>query len=208
MTNDQQSNEEKETTRVEAFSDGVYAIAITLLVLEIKVPHAADGPLAAALLRLWPSFVAYGLGFATIGVMWLNHHRLFQMIHRVDDVLLFINLLLLLLVSFTPFPTALLAEHLGSDNARVAAMLYTGNSVLLAVCYVSLWRYAARDGRLLGRSVDRAHADALSRQYSYGPLYYVAAFLVALVSAPVAIGICMALAIFFSLPLSHFRKRM
>src|SRR5262249_37312416 len=132
----------------------------------------------------------------------------FQMIHRVDDVLLFINLLLLLLVSFTPFPTALLAEHLGSDNARVAAMLYTGNSVLLAVCYVSLWRYAARDGRLLGRSVDRAHAEARTRQYSDGPLYYVTAFLVAwLVSARISSGICMALAIFFSLPLSHFRKQ-
>src|SRR5438874_2539580 len=106
---------DKETQRIEAFSDGVYAIAITLLILEIKVPRAgAATPLAEGLLALWPSYVAYFLGFSTIGVMWLNHHRLFQMIHRVDDVLLFLNLLLLLVVSFTPFPTAVLAEHLGT----------------------------------------------------------------------------------------------
>src|SRR5262249_7042824 len=154
--------------RVEAFSDGVYAIAITLLILEVKVPH---GNLADGLLHLWPSFLAYLLGFSTIGVMWLNHHRLFQMIHRVDDVLLFLNLLLLLLVSFTPFPTAVLAEHLGTSQARVAAMLYTGNSIALAICYVSVWRYSAP--RLLGRSVDRARVDAITKQYSFGPLYYV-----------------------------------
>jgi uncharacterized membrane protein len=202
------TTDEKETTRVEAFSDGVYAIAITLLVLEIKVPQADSGPLGTTLLSMWPSFVAYGLGFATIGVMWLNHHRLFQMIHRIDDVLLFLNLLLLFLVSFTPFPTALLAAHLGTRNARTATMLYTGSSVLLAVVYVSLWRYASRGRRLLARHIDQAQADAITRQYSWGPLYYLAAFAAAsLWSANVAVGICLALAIFFSLPLAHFRRR-
>jgi uncharacterized membrane protein len=198
---------EKDTQRVEAFSDGVFAIAITLLVLEIKVPRNGAGPLATGLIQLWPSLIAYALGFATIGVMWLNHHRLFQMIHRVDDWLMFFNLVLLLFVSFTPFPTAVLAEHLGTPGARAAALLYTGNSVVLAVAYVSLWRHASKNGRLLGRGVDPAYAQALTRQYSFGPLYYVAAFAVAwLWSANVAVGICMALAIFFSLPLSSFIK--
>jgi uncharacterized membrane protein len=198
---------EKETQRVEAFSDGVFAIAITLLVLEIKVPRNGAGALATALVHLWPSLFAYALGFATIGVMWLNHHRLFQMIHRVDDGLMFLNLLLLLFVSFTPFPTAVVAEHLGTAGARAAALLYTGNSVILAVTYVSLWRHASKGGRLLGGHVLPAQAQALTRQYSFGPLYYVAAFAVAaLWSANVAIGICLALSIFFSLPLSRFIK--
>jgi TMEM175 potassium channel family protein len=199
--------DEKETTRVEAFSDGVYAVAITLLVLELKVPHASE-PLAEGLVHLWPSFVAFVLGFATIGVMWLNHHRLFQMIHRCDDVLLFLNLLLLFCISLTPFPTAVMAEHLGTPNARTAALLYSGSSVLIAVAYNLLWRYAAKNGRLLGRHVDLKHAEALTKQYIFGPVYYAVAFVVAWFwSANVSVGICMALAIFFSLPLAHFMKR-
>jgi uncharacterized membrane protein len=199
--------DEKETQRVEAFSDGVFAIAITLLVLEIKVPHSGHGPLSEGLLHLWPSFVGYVLGFSTIGVMWLNHHRLFQMIHKVDDVLLFANGLLLLFVSFTPFPTAVLAEHLGTADAKVAALLYTGNSVALACAFVWVWRHAAKDNRLLGRHVPAAKAAALTKQYSFGPLYYLAAFAFAFVNAWVAVGICAALALFFSLPLSHFMSK-
>jgi uncharacterized membrane protein len=199
--------DEKETSRVEAFSDGVFAIAITLLVLDIKVPHIGQGPLAVGLLHLWPSFIGYVLGFSTIGVMWLNHHRLFTMIQRVDDALLFLNTLLLLFVSFTPFPTAVLAEHLGAADARIAALLYTGNSVVLAIAYVSLWRHAAKDSRLLGRHVAAERVDALSRQYAFGPICYILAFGVAWVSAWGAIGICAALALFFSLPPSWLMRK-
>jgi len=101
------------TSRLEAFSDGVFAIAITLLILEIKVPPpGAAGELGPALARLWPSYLALVTSFANVGVMWINHHRLFGLIERTDEGLLGLNLLLLLGVTLVPFPTALLAEHL------------------------------------------------------------------------------------------------
>src|ERR1041385_9184169 len=106
-----------ETARLEAFSDGVYAIAITLLVLDLKVPMVQDGKLASALLHQWPMYFAFLISFAFIGIMWVNHHRLFNHIRRCDNRLLFLNLLLLLGVTVVPFPTALLAAHLKGGDA-------------------------------------------------------------------------------------------
>src|SRR5436305_1988769 len=103
---------EKETTRVEAFSDGVFAIAMTLLILEIRVPSASAGPpldnwaLLRSLLSLWPSYLAFLLSFGTVLVMWINHHGLFKYAHRANNRLLFANGFLLLVVTFIPFPTA------------------------------------------------------------------------------------------------------
>ncbi len=118
-------NLEKETARVEAFSDGVFAIAITLLVLEFKVPHlpqeASSGELFHALLKLWPSTVAFLGSFAAILIMWINHHGLFRLIHKTDSRFLFANGFMLLMVTFVPFPTAVLAEYLGRPGERVAA---------------------------------------------------------------------------------------
>src|SRR5438105_9873744 len=112
--------EEKETSRIEAFSDGVFAVAITLLVLNIKIPGIDlpssnlpdDTHLWQALLNEWPMLAAYGTSFATIGVMWLNHHRLFEHIKRTNSVLMLLNLLLLLIIVFIPVPTALVAAYL------------------------------------------------------------------------------------------------
>src|SRR5438270_13814781 len=117
-----------ETSRIEAFSDGVFAIAITLLILDVHVPTISQGPLGAALRRQWPTYIAYLISFAFIGIMWVNHHRLFNHIRRSDNGLMFLNLLLLLGVSAVPFPTALLARgqndisgdlqwHLRSDRS-------------------------------------------------------------------------------------------
>ena len=107
------------TTRLEAFSDGVFAIAITLLILEIKVPHAEHG-LWAGLAALWPSYAAFALSFIVILIMWVSHHELMHMIHRVTYPILFVNGLLLLTVTFVPFPTAVLAEHLNTPAASSA----------------------------------------------------------------------------------------
>ena len=100
-----------ETARVEAFSDGVFAIAITLLILDVHVPAPGLGPLRTALARQWPTYIAFLISFAFIGIMWVNHHRLFNHIRRSDNTLMFLNLLLLLGVCVVPFPTALLAAH-------------------------------------------------------------------------------------------------
>ena len=98
-----------ETSRIEAFSDGMFAIAITLLILEVKVPVPAEGHLAQGLVKQWPSYLAFVLSFVYIGVMWMNHHRMFTHIRRSNDTLLVLNLLLLLGVTAVPFPTAVLA---------------------------------------------------------------------------------------------------
>src|SRR5437870_12237071 len=102
-----------ETSRIEAVSDGVFAIAITLLILDIKIPPAGGGDLYVELIGQWPSYFSFLVSFAFIGIMWMNHHRLFTHIARSDDVLLILNLLLLLGVVVVPFPTAVLALHLG-----------------------------------------------------------------------------------------------
>ena len=113
-----------ETARVEAFSDGVFAVAITLLILEIKVP-GYEGDLGAKLLLQWPSYLAFVISFAFIGVMWINHHRLFTHIRKSDDMLLMLNLALMFSVCIVPFTTALLAAHIGHPGARTARWLTT-----------------------------------------------------------------------------------
>ncbi len=194
--------QEKETGRIEAFSDGVFAIAITLLILEIKVPNAhelgAVGGLGAALLKLWPSYLAFVTSFATILVMWVNHHRLFNHIRRIDHAFLFWNGLLLFLVTFVPFPTALLAEYLPHAEARLAASVYSGTFVAVALAFMGLWWHASTDRRLLARAVNTAEVEEITRQYRFGPLSYLAAFIASFFSVWLSLGICLGLAVFFA----------
>lgn len=126
---------EKETGRVEAFSDGVFAIAITLLIIEIGVPHVeGEEGLAHALRQLWPSYFGFALSFVTIGIIWMNHHGMFKDIERVDHSMMVLNLLLLMCVSFIPFPTAVLAEYMrNDDNALAATLAYGGTFTLTAI---------------------------------------------------------------------------
>jgi uncharacterized membrane protein len=193
-----------ETSRVEAFSDGMFAIAITLLILEIKVPAAGQENLATALLRQWPSYLAFFLSFAFIGIMWMNHHRMFTHIRRSDDTLLVLNLLLLLGVTAVPFPTAVLAAHLGTAGQRTAALLYNGVFVVIAVFFNLLWRYAV-SRQLLDKSLT-ASAATISRQYAFGPLIYLICFVLAWVDVRISLALNVALAIFFALPPSVMRK--
>ncbi|HVZ37979.1 MAG TPA: TMEM175 family protein [Candidatus Kapabacteria bacterium] len=197
-----------ETGRVEAFSDGVFAIAITLLVLDLKVPREiADGHLAEELLHLWPSYMAFLASFLTIGVMWINHHRLFTLIRRCDHTLLILNGLLLLGVTVVPFPTGLVAGFLGRPDARIAAMVYNGTFVLLAVFFNVLWRHASHNNRLFDPGADREAIRGITRQYMFGPVYYLAACLLALISVPASLGFNILLAFFFALPGVHLHGR-
>jgi uncharacterized membrane protein len=196
--------DETETSRLEAFSDGVFAVAITLLVLDLKVPKVAEiasqGGLLRALLGQWPAFLAYVTSFLTILVMWVNHHTLFTRIRRSNHNFLYVNGMLLLLVSCVPFTTSLLAEHIREPaSSRTAAAIYAGNSVLLAVVFNLLWRYASRGHRLLDPSASAAAVAAITRQYSFGPPLYLLAFALAFVSVPASVGMCMALAAYFTL---------
>src|SRR5436189_5553587 len=121
-------------SRVEAFSDGVFAIAITLLILEIRVPHGEHG-LWEELLALWPSYIAFLMSFVVILIMWVNHHELLRMAKAVNYPFLFANGLLLLSVTFVPFPTAVLAAHLGTPEAKTAVAFYSGTFVVNALSW-------------------------------------------------------------------------
>ncbi len=196
--------EEKETGRIEAFSDGVFGIAVTLLILEIKIPQLADvpgkGSLAQALARQWPAYLSYLTSFLTVLIMWVNHHRLFRHIRRSDDSFLVLNGLLLMAVTVVPFPTAVLSLWFRTPETQTAAALYSGVFVAIAVLYNVLWGYAARRGRLLGKDHNRAEVAAITRQYRLGPLLYLIAFGLAFVSSAASVGVCAALAIYFALP--------
>ena len=198
---DARSKDEKETGRVEAFSDGVIAIAVTLLILEIKVPSTADVAsvgLLAKLFQLWPSFLAFVTSFGTILVMWVNHHRIFRLVRTTDYPFLYWNGLLLLTITFVPFPTALLAEHLAGPEASTATAFYAASSVLIALAFNGVWRHLRRHPHLLFAAADPTEIKGISRQYRFGPLLYLIAFSLAFVSVAAAIAFCLALAIFFA----------
>ena len=145
------------TNRLEAFSDGVFAIAITLLILDIAVPAARQGRLWAELGLLWPHYGAYAISFLTIGVMWANHHNLMHLVGGVDQALVYLNLALLAIVAFIPFPTAVLAAYLGhvpedrsaviaggGANAQAAIGLYGLTMIALATAFTLLWLHLRR----------------------------------------------------------------
>lgn len=144
--------------------------------------------------------VAYITSFATIGVMWINHHRLFTHIKHINTPLMLLNLLLLLIIVFIPVPTALLAEYLVRLDLHTAAVLYGGTFVVLACCFNILWRYASHHNRLLGENVDSHSVEAISRQYLFGPLLYLIVFAVAWVNTLACITLSFILALFFALP--------
>jgi len=190
----------KDTARLEAFSDGVFAIAITLLILEIRVPDHSTVPLAQSLLQIWPSYAGYAVSFLTILIMWINHHRIFRYIVRTDDWLLAANGLLLLLISFVPFPTKVLAEHLLDAEARTAAIFYSGTFVVTALIYNLLWLCISYKGRLCDMSAHGGEIRAITRQFALGPATYLLCFLLAFVAPLASVALNFAIAVFFLIP--------
>ena len=163
------------TTRLETFSDGVFAIAATLLVLEIGVDSAADHDLGSALLHLWPSYLAYVTSFITIGIIWMNHHTCVETMRRADRTLLFLNLLLLMTVAFLPFPTRLVAEHLQKPGEQAAVYAYAATFVVMAIDLQRL--VALREQRAApdrGRRAADPRLRAITRAFNPGvPIYAV-----------------------------------
>jgi uncharacterized membrane protein len=187
-----------ETGRLEAFSDGIFAIAATLLVLEITLPHLEEpGQLGQALLDLWPSYLAYATSFLTIGIMWVNHHSVMRQLREADHRFLFINLGLLMLIAFVPFPTILLADYAWGGNGEAAALTYGITLTITAVFFNLLWRYAAWNNRLLREDADPVEVSGISRAYLPGPFMYGGATLVALVSPEASAALYLAVAVFY-----------
>ncbi len=191
----------KETGRVEAFSDGVFAIAMTLLVLDLKVPKSAElgsKSLLETLCLQWPMLLAYLASFVMILVMWVNHHKMFSHIRHANYPFLFLNGLLLLFVTSVPFPTALVSEHLRGSQARTAAAIYAGTYEALAIVFNLLWGYAAGGHRLLGSQVNAAQVRAITRQYRTGPALYLVALGLAFFSAEASFGFVLLLAVYWA----------
>jgi uncharacterized membrane protein len=185
------------TTRVEAFSDGVMAIAITLLILEVRVPE--HGPLLEALIQLWPSYLAYFASFLTIGVIWLNHHAFFGRVRQIDHVLHWWNLSLLLAVSFLPFPTAVVAKHVRGDvmDARASVVFYGLTGVVMTLPWVLMWRRLAQRPELMEPGFTRAYAIVEGRRAWVGVFIYGLCMGVGLISPTAALVLFATVAVFY-----------
>ncbi|MEO8881813.1 MAG: TMEM175 family protein [Devosia sp.] len=140
-------SEPKGTARLEALSDGIFAIGMTLLVLDIHVPESgADASLTEALLANWPNYLAFLVGFFTLLVCWINHHYMFEFIRKGDGVTLLLNGFKMLVVSFTPFATALFSRYFNTDNQQIAVSVYTGNFFMMGLSMTALWVYSQAKG--------------------------------------------------------------
>ena len=189
--------------RLEAFSDGVFAIAITLLALEIPVPKVEQGGLPDALLDQWPVYAAYVVSFAIIGIIWINHHAVFGYVERVDRGLLLLNLNLLLWVALIPWPTSLLAEYMtsGGSDERAAALVYALTMTLMGVSFGGLWLYIAhRPGVGAVARLQPDEVRSRTRRFVIGAPLYALSVALALVSAPACLAVNAVLAVYYALP--------
>jgi uncharacterized membrane protein len=185
------------TTRLETFSDGVFAIAATLLVLEIGVDSSAGHDLGSTLLHLWPSYLAYVTSFVTIGIIWMNHHTCVETMRRADRTLLFLNLLLLMTVAFLPFPTRLVAEHLQKPGEQAAVYAYAATFVVMAIVYNAWWRYASSGRRLIADGVPQSRLDAITRAFNPGVPIYAVTLAVAALSPLASVFLTFGVAAFY-----------
>ena len=193
------------TERVETFSDGVFAIAITLLILIIQPPRSG-AHLGHELLRLWPSYLAYAISFLTIGIMWVNHHRIMRQLERVDEPFVYLNIGLLLCIAFVPFPTRVLAEFVRTDNGNAAAVLYGVTMTMTAIFFNSVWLYASRGGRLLHPEADPKMVSGITRSYLPGAPIYATAALVGLASAGASAALYGLIAAFYMVSSAFFGR--
>jgi TMEM175 potassium channel family protein len=184
-------------SRLEAFSDGVFAIAITLLVLEL--PIATGDHLWEELKDEWPSFSAFFVSFWVIGIIWVNHHGVLDHLKRADRGVLYLNLLLLFTVVFIPYPTALIAEHLKSGaDEQTAALVYSGAFLALAIAFGVLWTYIIRHREQLGVELSDEQVRRTSLTFLIGNPFYAVAVIVSFIS-PAAVLVIIALLAFYYL---------
>jgi uncharacterized membrane protein len=193
------------TARLETFADGVFAIAATLLILNVDTQVSGDvHDLGARVTHIWPSYLAYAVSFVTIGIMWMNHHTILEQVARVDRRFLIANIGLLMCIAFVPFPTRLVAEHIRAEGAETAALVYGFTMVATAIMFSVTWFYASGHGRLLREDHDASIVSGISRSYLPGPWLYLAATLLAFVSPTASVLVFLAIAAFYVLESSLF----
>jgi uncharacterized membrane protein len=188
------------TSRLEAFSDGVFAIAITLLIFGIKAP-ADTNHLLTSLLSLWPSYLAYIISFLLIGRLWANHHAMFEHIIKIDRTQMFVNTLLLMVVAFIPFTATVLASAFRNGKGEpVAMVLYGATLVLGALCFNGLWSHAYR-GKLMDDSVTGDRRLRMTRLLLFGPIAYAIGGIVGYFLPVLGVVIFGVLILFYWLPI-------
>ena len=192
---------EKETSRVEAFSDGVFAIALTLLILSIKVPDldtfTSNQKLYSALVKLWPSYLAFLLSFTAVLIMWINHHGFFKYLRKINSAFLYANGFLLLTVNFINFPTAVLAKYFDTPAINIASAFYCGTMLLINVAYNLLWFSSAYKRKLVKEDISDALIFKIRNAYWFGFLVYLVAFIVSFFLPYVGLILCVALWLFW-----------
>jgi uncharacterized membrane protein len=190
-----------QTGRLEAFSDGVFAIAVTLLVLDIAVSSDAGRDLLGAIGHLWPSYLAYAVSFSTIGAAWLAHNAITEYLERADAAFVRLNLLLLLLVvSFLPFPTRLVADYVRQDRAERVAVTFYGITLLMATTLLMvLWRYAVR-ARLVRPDTADEEIELLTQRLTPGTAGYVVLIVSGLFLPIIAVIGYLAIALYYIIP--------
>ncbi len=189
------------THRLEAFSDGVMAIAITLLIIEIGVPHVTgDESLGEKIGDLWPSYGAYTLSFATIGIYWANHHAFIELFRRTDHAFLMLNVLFLMAIAFLPFPTAVLGEYLKEEAQRADAVTFYSLGLLLpAAAWFLLWLYGRWRG-LLVEGLEPYYVRFMTGQFLLSVTIYGAAVALSFVEPWAALAVCVSVTFLYLLP--------
>jgi uncharacterized membrane protein len=194
------------TARLETFADGVFAIAATLLILNVD-SQVKEGSSAIGhqLVEIWPSYIGYAVSFVTIGIIWSNHHTVMAQLERVNRTFLLLNVFLLMCVAFLPFPTRLVAENLRDrTELQPAALAYGATMTAMSICYLSLWLYAISGRRLLRDDSDPRTVSGITRSYLPGFPSYLTATLVALVSPLASVAFFGAIALFYVIDSSFF----
>ncbi len=194
-----------ETSRLETFADGVFAIAATLLIIDVSVRAEGDR-LGHAVLHAWPQYAAYGVSFITIGIMWINHHDCMRQIGATDRTFMVINLFLLMCIAFVPFPTNLIAEHFHDGGLRAAALTYGITLVATAICFNAFWFYPTRHRGLVAEDADPRVITGISRAFLPGVPIYGAATLLAVWSPKGAVILFAAITVFYVLSSSVFAR--
>lgn len=193
------------TARLETFADGVFAIAATLLILNVdtQIPGGITN-LGEHLTHIWPSYLAYAASFVTIGIMWVNHHTIMEQVARADRRFLLANIGLLLCIAFFPFTTRLVAEHVRGGDARAAALAYGFTGVATAIMFNVTWFYAVVGKRLLRADAEASVVSGITRSYIPGPWIYLSATLVAFLSPVTSIVLFGLIALFYVVESSFF----
>jgi len=197
--------EDLSTQRIEAFSDGVFAIAITLLILELRVPEGNESghhlSLSASLLSLWPSYMAYILSFVMVGIYWANHHFVFKLYKGTNHTFNLLNVFFLMCISFLPFPTSVLGKHLQDiGDEKTAVAFYSFGLLLPALSWMIMWIYASKGYRLIDKRLAPHFVKYMTMQYIVSCILYTLALLASFISPKFGLGIAICLTLLYLMP--------